>query len=154
MIEAVTNQTEKEALVAKEGAGFKFCKPCALHCPAPQKHGTGRAPLQPGGARSLGEANSGADFTFQSESMHVDTCAHPPVSGQASVATASSPPRPRPGPPRGLRAAQSHKEPMSVSLLDSGLRSSIDAGREAFGPGDYNALCFGRTSFWIFFWCF
>lgn len=94
LIEAVTNQTEKEALVAKEGAGFKFCKPCALHCPAPQKHGTGRAPLQPGGARSLGEANSGADFTFQSESMHVDTCAHPPVSGQASVAMASSPPRP------------------------------------------------------------
>lgn len=38
LIEAVTNQTEKEALVAKEGAGFKFCKPCALHCPAPQKH--------------------------------------------------------------------------------------------------------------------
>lgn len=40
---------------------------------------------------------------------------------------------------------------MSVSLSDSGLRSSNDAGREAFGPGDYNALCFGRTSLWIFF---
>lgn len=34
LIEAVTNQTEKEALVAKEGAGFKFCKPFELHCPA------------------------------------------------------------------------------------------------------------------------
>lgn len=27
LIEAVTNRTEKEALVAREGAGFKFCKP-------------------------------------------------------------------------------------------------------------------------------
>lgn len=38
LIEAVTNQMEKEAVVAREGAGFKFCKPFALHCPAPQKH--------------------------------------------------------------------------------------------------------------------
>ena len=34
--------------------------------------------------------------------------------------------------------------------MDVGLRSN-NAGREAFGPGDYNALCFGRTSFWILF---
>ena len=38
LIEAVTTQTEKEALVAREGAGFEFCKPFALHRPAPQKH--------------------------------------------------------------------------------------------------------------------
>lgn len=49
LIEAVTNQTEKEALVAREGAGFKFCKPFALHRPAPQKHSTGWALLRPGG---------------------------------------------------------------------------------------------------------
>lgn len=102
----------------------------------------------------------------QKACMYVDTCGHPPVSGQASAATASSPPRPHPrlggqgrqDPPlilnagrSGPRAAQPPKGPASVSLSDSGLRRSNDAGREAFGPGDYNALCFGRTSLWIFF---
>lgn len=56
---------------------------------------------------------------------------------------------PRSGPLRGPKTAQPPKGPVNVSLLDSGL--SIDIGREAFGPGDYNALCFGRTRFWIFF---
>lgn len=34
------------------------------------------------GERSPGEANSGADFRFQSESTCVDACGHPPVSGR------------------------------------------------------------------------
>lgn len=37
-IEAVTNQMEKEAVVARERAGFEVSKPSALHRPAPQKH--------------------------------------------------------------------------------------------------------------------
>lgn len=34
LIEAVTNQMEKEAMVARSGVGFKFCKPFVLHFPS------------------------------------------------------------------------------------------------------------------------